>query len=262
MDLALDNKIALVAGASSGLGFGIARVLFDEGATLAICSRDQKRISEAAKKISPDGDRIFPVACDLSQKNEIDGLLKRVTDKFDRIDILVTNCGGPPTGRHDTIGEAELELGYDLTFMSAIRLIQGVVPGMKERAFGRIILSTSLSAKQPINNLLLSNTYRAGLLGYAKTISKELGPYGITVNSVLPGFTKTERLEYLAADISEKTGQSREEVFAGWEKAIPVGRLGTPDELGALVAFLASEQAAFITGTATAVDGGQNSGLL
>jgi len=174
----------------------------------------------------------------------------------------VTNSGGPPTGQHNTIGESEMDLGYNLTFMSAIRLIQGVLPGMKERKFGRIILSTSISAKQPIDNLLLSNAYRAGLLGYAKTISRELGPLGITVNSVLPGYTKTERLDYLAADISSKTDQPKDKVFAGWIEKIPVGRLGQPEELGSLIAFLASNQAAFITGTATTVDGGQNAGLL
>ncbi len=262
MNLGLDKKVALVAGASSGLGFGAAKILFDEGASVAICSSNEERIGKAAKAISGDDNKVFPVACDLTRKDEIDRLIKTVEEKFGRIDILVTNCGGPPTGQHDTIGETELELGYNLTFMSAIRMIQGVLPGMKERKFGRIILSTSISAKQPIENLLLSNTYRAGLLGYAKTISIELGPFGITVNSVLPGFTKTERLDYLAADISGRTGKSKEEVAAGWIGNIPVGRLGTPEELGSLIAYLASDRAGFITGTATTVDGGQNAGLL
>jgi 3-oxoacyl-[acyl-carrier protein] reductase len=262
MDLGLKGKVALVAGASAGLGFGAARVFFDEGAKVAVCSRDEKRITDAAKSLSPDTGQVIPVACDLSRKEEIDRLVKTIQDHFGRIDILVTNCGGPPTGQHDTIGEAEFELGYNLTFMSAIRLISGIVPGMKERKFGRIILSTSISAKQPIDNLLLSNTYRAGLLGYAKTISRELGPFGITVNNVLPGFTRTERLNHLADDISSRTGQSRDDVYAEWVDKIPVGRLGTPEELGSLIAFLASEQAGFISGTSTTVDGGQNAGLL
>lgn len=262
MDLGLKNKVALVTGASAGLGFAAAKVLSEEGATVAICSSNQDRILKAAGKLLDGGKEAFPITCDLTRKDEIDGLIKTVLDKFGRLDILVTNCGGPPTGQHDTIAEDEFELGYNLTFMSAIRLIQAVLPGMKERKFGRIILSTSISAKQPIDNLLLSNTYRAGLLGYAKTISRELGPFGITVNSVLPGFTKTERLDYLAADISSNTGQSKDEVFAGWVDKIPVGRLGKPEELGSLIAYLASEQAGFTTGTATTVDGGQNAGLL
>jgi 3-oxoacyl-[acyl-carrier protein] reductase len=262
MDLGLKGKVALVGGASAGLGFGAAKILFNEGAKVAICSRDKKRITGVAHSLSDDFDKVFPVVCDLSRKEEIDNMVTSVQEHFGRIDILLTNCGGPPTGQHDTIGEEQFELGYNLTFMSAIRLIRAVLPGMKERNFGRIILSTSISAKQPINNLLLSNAYRAGLLGYAKTISKELGPFGITVNSVLPGFTKTERLDYLAADISKNTGQSKEKVFRGWIDQIPVGRLGTPEELGSLIAFLASEQAGFITGTATTVDGGQSAGIL
>jgi 3-oxoacyl-[acyl-carrier protein] reductase len=262
MDLGLKNKVALVAGASAGLGFGAAKILSQEGAKVAICSRDEMRITAAANKLSTDRSQALPVVCNLSSPKEISRMIGIVTKHFGRIDILVTNCGGPPTGRHNTIGESEMELGYNLTFMSAIRLINGVVSGMKERKFGRIILSTSISAKQPIDNLLLSNAYRAGLLGYAKTISKELGPFGITVNSVLPGYTKTERLDYLAADASAKTGQTTEQAFQSWIDKIPVGRLGTPEELGSLIAFLASEQAGFITGTATAVDGGQNAGLL
>jgi len=146
--------------------------------------------------------------------------------------------------------------------MSAIRIIERVVPGMKKRKFGRILLSTSLSAKQPIDNLILSNTYRAGLLGYAKTISKELAPHGITVNTIMPGYTKTERLNYLANGLAEKTGRSADDIFAEWENKIPVGRLGRPEEYGSLVAYLASEPAAFITGSAFAVDGGQAAGVL
>ncbi len=202
------------------------------------------------------------MVCDLTKREEIESLITRVEQAFGQIDIIVTNCGGPPVGRHDTIGEDQLFLGYNLTFMSAIRLIQGVLPGMKTRKFGRIILSTSLSAKQPIDNLLLSNTYRAGLLGYAKTLSREVGRYGITVNTVMPGYTRTERLDYLAEQTSAKSGQSKADVFAGWENLTAVGRLGKPEELASLIAFLASERAGYITGAAIAVDGGQTAGIL
>lgn len=259
MDFGFTGKVALVTGASSGLGLAAAKSFYSEGARVAFCSRDKKRITDAATSLSDRPDEVLPVVCDMTEPGEIDRLIKTVNDTFGRIDIVLTNCGGPPIGQHDTVGEDEWKLGYDLTFMSAIRLIERVIPGMKKRKFGRIILSTSISAKQPIDNLLLSNTYRAGLLGYAKTISRELAPYGITVNSVLPGYTKTERLDYLADGLAEQTGRSKEEIFGEWEAKIPVGRIGRPEEYGAVVAFLASEQAAFVTGTATPIDGGQAS---
>jgi len=262
MELGLRDKSALVTGASSGLGLAAAKILFAEGARVAICSRDKERITKAAASISTDAGRVLPLVCDLSKREEIESLITRVQHAFGQTDIIVTNCGGPPVGRHDTIGEDQLALGYNLTFMSAIRLIQTVLPGMKARKFGRIILSTSMAAKQPVDNLLLSNTYRAGLLGYAKTLSREVGRYGITVNTVLPGYTRTERLDYLAEQISANSGQSKADVFAGWENLTALGRLGEPDELASLIAFLASERAGYITGTAIAVDGGQTAGIL
>jgi 3-oxoacyl-[acyl-carrier protein] reductase len=261
MDLGLHDKAALVTGASAGLGLAAAGALFEEGARVAICSRDEKRIAAAAGSLSNDSAKVVPIVCDLTVAEQIDHLIGTVEGRFGRIDILVTNCGGPPTGRHDTVAERDWELGYNLTFMSTIRLIQQVISGMKQRRSGRIILLTSVSAKQPIDNLLLSNSYRAGLLGYAKAISNELGPFGITVNTVMPGYTRTERLNYLAASISAQTGKSKAEVFAEWTGAVPMGRLGEPEELGALVAFLASERAGFITGTATAIDGGRTQGI-
>ncbi|MCP4567536.1 MAG: SDR family oxidoreductase [FCB group bacterium] len=262
MDLGLKDKTALIAGASAGLGLAAAKVLFEEGARVAICSSNPEKIEQAAAALSTDKNRVLPVTCDLTEADQIDRLIGMVNKAFGSVDIVVTNCGGPPLGQHDTIGEEEWLLGYNKTFMSAIRLIDGVLPGMKERKFGRIILSTSVSAKQPLDNLLLSNSYRAGLLGYAKTISRELAPLGITVNTVLPGYTRTERLDYFADEISSSTGRSRDDIFADWVATIPVGRLGKPEELGALIAFLASDQAAYITGTSTAVDGGRTAGLL
>ncbi len=262
MDLKIKGKVALVAGASAGLGLAAARALFEEGAQVAICSRDEERITKAARSISKNAEQVLPVVCDLTRPDEIDKFVAAATEAFGKIDIILTNAGGPPLGQHDSVDEEMWSLGYNLTFMSAIRLIERVTPGMKKRKFGRIVLSTSLSAKQPIDNLLLSNTYRAGLLGYAKTISKELAPYGITVNTVMPGYTKTERLNYLARGLAEKTGRSHDDIFAEWENKIPVGRLGKPEEYGSLVAYLASENAAFITGSAFAVDGGQAAGVL
>ncbi|MCK5127206.1 MAG: SDR family oxidoreductase [candidate division Zixibacteria bacterium] len=262
MDLGLSNKKALVAGASSGLGFASAKALFDEGASVVLCSSNKDNIERAAKSLSEDKTRALPIVCDLTKKEQIDDLVKSAEDTFGKIDIVVTNCGGPPLGTHDSLTETEWEMAYNLTFMSTIRLIQATLPGMKERKFGRVITITSFSSKQPIDNLMLSNTYRAGLLGYTKTLCKEVAPLGITVNSVLPGYTKTERLEYFAKEISEKTGQSRDEIYKGWQSVIPVDRLGTPGELGAFVAYLASDKAGYITGTSTAIDGGRYAGLI
>ncbi len=262
MDLGLTDKIALVTGSSAGLGFACAEALFHEGARVAICSRDEVRIANAAKKLSGDKSRVLPLACDLSEADQIASMMTTVKAAFGRIDVLVTNNGGPPMGRHDTVDEEKWRLGYDKTFMSTIRLIQQAVNNMKQQGFGRIILLTSAAAKQPIDNLLLSNSYRAGLLGYAKTISIELARFGITVNTVMPGHTATERLNDLAAGISKETGQSISDIYKGWEQAIPAQRLGKPEELGAFVAFLASAQAAYITGTATALDGGRYAGII
>ncbi|MEZ5359393.1 MAG: SDR family oxidoreductase [Candidatus Zixiibacteriota bacterium] len=262
MDLGLAGKHALIAGASSGLGFAAAKALLDEGASVAICSSKKENIDKAATSLSSDKTRVLPLVCDLTKKEQIDGLVKSTLDAFGKVDIVVTNCGGPPLGTHETLTENEWQLAYNLTFMSTIRLVQALIPGMKERKFGRVIMLTSMSAKQPIDNLMLSNTYRAGLLGYAKTLSREVAMHGITINSVLPGYTKTERLEYFAREIMEKTGKTRDEIFAGWQATIPADRLGKPEELGALVAFLASEKAGFITGTSTAIDGGRCAGLI
>ena len=261
MNLCLTDKVALVTGASAGLGFAAARALFDEGARVAICSRDETRIKAAAARLTTDTDRALPLVCDLTDPRQIDRMIASLESTFGRADILVANCGGPPLGRLASVTEQQWELGYHLTFMSAVRLVQKISPGMKDREFGRIVLMTSVSARQPIDNLLLSNSYRAGLLGFAKSISVELAPFGITVNTVMPGYTRTERLEYLAAGTSAQTGGSPNDVFAGWINSVPARRLGQPEELAAFIAFLASEPAGYITGTATAVDGGRTLGI-
>lgn len=262
MDLGLDGKVALVTGASAGLGYAAAQALYSEGARLAICSRDQGRIDKAADSISDKKGEIYAHACDLEKPEDISELIGAASSKLGSLDILVANCGGPPTGRHDDMTEESWLTGYKRTFMSAIRLIQAAVPQMKQNKFGRIVLITSMSAKQPIDNLLLSNSYRAGLLGYAKTISRELAAFGITVNTVLPGFTETERLEDLAVTVASDSGKSRDDVYSDWIATIPVGRLGQPDELGQLVAYLSGANSGYITGAVISIDGGRSAGIL
>jgi len=208
--------------------------------------------------VKVDGQRAYHLA----RSGEPEKIIDRALSALDGLDILVSNAGGPPAGtflQHDR--ETWIKAA-DLTLHSAINMTRRAIPVMKEAGWGRIIYITSVAVKQPIDNLLISNTYRAGLTGFAKSISREFAKNGITVNTVLPGYTETERLTELAGSISASTGIKTGEVFAGWTADIPAGRIGQPEELAALIAFLASEKASFITGTSIQVDGGYIKGLL
>ncbi len=263
MDLKIRNKVTLVTGASSGLGFAAAMSLAEEGVNLAINSRSEENLQRAAEKIEKHtGIKPFLVVGDISENGIAEKIIKQTADKLGSIDILVSNCGGPPAGlfmQHDkeTWGKST-----DLTLYSAINLSRAVIPGMVEKKWGRIIFITSVAVKQPIDNLIISNCLRSGLTGFAKSISNEYASSGITVNTVCPGYTETERLKNLAQHQSEANGISTDEVYAGWTASIPAARLGQPEELAALITFLASEKASYITGTSIPVDGGHVRGLL
>ena len=263
MDLGLKDRVALVAASSRGLGKACALELAREGAEVVICSRDPEHLAAAAGEItSATGAQVLPVEADLTDHAQISNLVTQTMDLFGRIDILVTNNGGPPAGFFDDFeDEAWLE-AHQLTLLSAVRLIRAVLPAMRARKWGRIINITSVSVKQPIDNLLLSNVYRPGVIGLAKTLSAQVAADGITVNNVAPGYTRTGRVLELAQARAASGDQTVEAVLADRTANIPMRRMGEPAELAALVAFLASERAAYITGATIQVDGGYVTSLL
>ncbi len=263
MDLGLKNKVALVAAGSRGLGRAVAEELAAEGASLLLCARDGQTLAETAAAIAESsGAHVLAVPADVTVIDDITRLVEAGIERFGQIDILVTNAGGPPAGTFDKLTRQQWDEAIRLTLLSAVELARQVLPGMKERRWGRIINITSIAVKQPVDGLLLSNSLRAGLTGFARTLANEVAPDGITVNNVLPGYTRTERLEELVEFMAKKQGISVDEFRGTWEKEIPMGRLGDPRELAATVAFLASERASYITGTSIQVDGGWIRSLL
>ena len=257
MDLGLKDKVALVAAGSRGLGRAVAEELAAEGASLVLCARDVNTLTETAAAIADaSGAHVLAVPADVTNVDSINKLVEAGSDRFGRIDILVTNAGGPPAGTFDQITREQWDEALRLTLFSAIELARAVLPGMRERRWGRILNITSIAVKQPVENLMLSNSLRAGLTGFARTLANEVAAEGITVNNILPGYTRTERLDELATMMAEKQGISASEFRGVWEKEIPMGRLGEPREFAALAAFLVSERASYITGTSIQVDGG------
>lgn len=263
MDLGLKNKVALVVASSRGLGRAVAEELAAEGASLLLCARDAEVLTETAAAIAENsGAHVLAVPADVTVIDDIKRLVEAGVERFGHIDILVTNAGGPPAGTFDQVSREQWDEAIKLTLLSAVELARQVLPGMKERRWGRIINITSIAVKQPVDGLLLSNSLRAGLTGFARTLANEVAAEGITVNNVMPGYTRTERLVELLEFLAQKQGISIDEVRATWEKEIPTGRLGEPRELAATIAFLASERASYITGTSIQVDGGWIRSLL
>lgn len=257
MDLGLKDKVALVAAGSRGLGRAVAEELAAEGASLVLCARDATTLAETTAAIADQtGAHVLGVPCDVTAASQVKQLVASGIDRFGRIDILVTNAGGPPAGRFDQLTQEQWEEATRLTLYSAVHLTREVLPGMKARRWGRILNITSIAVKQPVENLLLSNSLRAAVTGFARTLANEVAKEGITVNNILPGYTRTERLEDLAQMMAEKQGISADEFRGRWEAEIPMGRLGEPREFAALAAFLVSERASYITGTSIQIDGG------
>ena len=263
MNLGLKDRVAIVAAASRGIGFACALELAREGARVFLCSRAATHASEAAQKIHEQtGANVAGLACDVTNDAEVESFVKLAVERAGQIDVCVTNAGGPPA---KTFAETDLELfrhAFELNALSAIRLAKLVLPGMLKRKWGRIINITSVSAKQPIDGLLLSNTVRAGLTGWAKTLSSEVAAEGITVNNVAPGYTLTERQDELAEIRGKAAGKSKQEIIESWAFQAPMRRMAEPEEIAAAVAFLASARASYITGVTLQVDGGWVRGLL
>jgi 3-oxoacyl-[acyl-carrier protein] reductase len=263
MDLGLSGKVAMVAGASKGMGRACALEFAREGAKVSICSRNADELGATARGIAEEtGAEVIHVPTDVTKPEQIRRWVAQTLDRFGGVDILVTNAGGPPVGTWaDFLSDEPWEKAFELNLLSTIRMIREVVPAMRERGGGRILNIQSTSVKAPIMNLILSNTIRPGVVGLAKTLSRELAGDNILINTVAPGRIDTERLRSSAVVRAERKGISLEQEMADTSRDIPLGRFGKPEEFAAMVVFLASERASYVTGSTVAVDGGLLQGL-
>jgi len=263
MDLGIADRVALVAASSRGLGRAVAAELGREGVRLILCARGEAALKEAQQSIAKEtGASVMAVPADLSEDGAAAEVVRAGIDAFGQIDILVTNAGGPPAGPFEQHDLDVWDAAIRLNFRSALALTYGALPGMKERRWGRILNITSIAVKQPVDNLILSNSVRAAVTGFARTLANEVAPYGVTVNNLLPGYTRTQRVEELAERMAQQQGRTPQEIVGAWESQIPMGRLGSPQEFAALAAFLVSERASYVTGTSIQVDGGWIRSLL
>lgn len=263
MDLGLKNKVALIAASSRGLGKAVAWGLAREGTKLVICSRDKDVLEKTADEILLEtGVTVFPLALDLTNREQIDWLMEETLDLFGRVDILITNNGGPRSGHFEDMDESDWRNATQTTLMSAVRLSKAVIPGMQKQKWGRIIHLTSVTVKQPIPNLFLSNVLRPAVVGLAKCQSQDYAKDNILVNAVCPGYFLTERVQSLLKEKAKSSGKPLEEIMAETVADIPVGRIGDPDELASLIVFLASEKASYLTGGCIVADGGYYKGLM
>ncbi len=256
MELGLKGKVALAAASSAGIGRAIAEALAKEGADLVICSRSQEALEKARGELETHGVRVLAVPANLTDPAGVEAVMKAAFQAFGQVDVLVTNTGGPPAGPFESHSPEGWDLAVRQNLFSVLNLVREVLPGMRERKWGRIINVTSIAVKQPSDNLILSNAIRAAVTGFARTLATETAADGITVNNVLPGFTRTGRLTELAGKRAEIKGCEPQEIWDSWHREIPMNRVGEPHELASLVAFLASEQASYITAQSIAVDGG------
>jgi 3-oxoacyl-[acyl-carrier protein] reductase len=244
------------------LGQAIALRLAQEGAHVAICARGEARLAEAASEIeAATGRQILALPADVSNPEAVDALVKATVERFERIDVLVINAGGPPPGQFLDLTPKDWEAATRLTLMSAIHLCYAVAPLMKRQRSGAILAMTSITVKQPLPNLVLSNSLRLGVTGLVKTLADELAPFGIRVNSICPGWTRTARVDQLLHDRAERNSTTPDEEAAKIGAAIPMGRMGAPEEFATAAAFLVSPAASYITGVSLLVDGGMYRGV-
>jgi 3-oxoacyl-[acyl-carrier protein] reductase len=252
VDLHLQGRKALVTGASKGLGFGCAKALADEGADVFVASRDEGRISDAAKKAGAKAH----LAADLSKAVDCERVVAAAADQLGGLDVMVVNAGGPPPGTFESTAVEDWETGWELTLMSVVRLCKHALPHLRRSEQGRIVYLGSTSTREPIPQILQSNAYRSAVVATLKTLAGEVAKDGVTVNHMATGNVMTDRIVQIDEAVAKQTGKSREQVTQDRLKNIPMGRLGTIEEYGAICAFLCSRQAAYITGQTIAVDGG------
>jgi 3-oxoacyl-[acyl-carrier protein] reductase len=262
VDLGLGGKVVLVCGGSRGIGFAAAAEFVREGASVVVCARDAAALELAKGRLAAHGSATQAVVADLATADGIATAIAAMARWHDHVDILVTNTGGPPTSTALGPDWFAWQHASELLLRSAVELTRAFVPGMQTRKWGRVIGITSLAVKQPVPSLVLSNSLRAAVTGYYRTLANEVAADGVTVNTVLPGYTATERLGSLADAAVQRTGTTRDAVYDQWLAETPARRLGTPSEIAAVIAFLASDRAGFVTGQAICVDGGAVKALL
>jgi 3-oxoacyl-[acyl-carrier protein] reductase len=263
MDMGLKGKVALAAAASKGLGKAAALALAREGVNLAICARSEATLAATASEIrQATGVDVLAVPADVSRAADITSWVDKAAARFGRIDILVTNAGGPPSGTFDMFSDEHWQAAFNLTFLSVVRMIRAVIPHMRQAGGGRIVNITSVSVKQPMEGLLLSNSIRPAIIGLAKTLSFELAKDKILINNVCPGNHATDRAKELDAARAAREGRAVSDVARDAVASIPLGRRGEPAELAALIVFLCSSQSAFMTGATIQVDGGAYRGIM
>jgi len=257
MDTGLKNKKVLITASSMGIGKAVAELFAEEGCRVAISSRAKENLLSTAAELKEKYNvEPFWSVCDLNKQKDIENTFSAVTSQFGNIDILVNNCGGPVPGLFQQLEEEDWNNAYEQVLLSTVRFSKLVLPGMMANNWGRIINLTSISVKQPVDNLILSNSFRAGVTGFAKSLSNEVAKFNITVNNVAPGMTLTRRLYELAVVEAKEKGKSHEEILVEMAKRIPLNRLARPEEIASVVVFLASKQASYVTGVTIQVDGG------
>jgi len=263
MDLGIKGKNAIVCASSKGLGRASAEGLAAEGVNLVICARGKEALVEAAESIRAAHDvRVVPVTADVSVEQDRERVVSTAIERLGGVDILVNNAGGPPAGGFGDFDLEEYRKGLELNLLSAVDMIRRTTPLMEEAGWGRIVNIASIAVKQPIPNLILSNTARTGLIGFAKTAATELAPKGILINNVCPGTIFTDRIRELSGVSSPDEDAGTDTMIGEMVSRIPLGRMGRPEELAALVVFLCSERVGYITGATIQVDGGMFSGLM
>ncbi len=257
MDLGLTRKVALVTASSQGIGRAVARSLAREGVRLALCARDAAALERTAAGLRNEfGIEVEAIRCDLADGTQVASLVAQVVARFGTVHVLVNNAGGPPPGRSGDVTDADWQLAFELTLMSAVRATRAVLPHMRAQRWGRIVNVSSYSVKQPIADIVLSNSLRLGVAGWAKTLASEVARDNVLINTVGPGWTRTDRVTQMLAQRASATGTTTAQAEDAIVRGVPLGRLGEPEEIADVVAFLASERASFVTGTFLAVDGG------
>ncbi|MDG6967291.1 MAG: SDR family oxidoreductase [Nitrososphaerota archaeon] len=257
MDLGLKGRVALVTAASKGIGLGVARVLAAEGMKVAISSRTSSDLEKARVMLEEEsGSEVLAVQADMTRRDDLERLVKRTADALGGVDVLAYNSGPPKTGTFADLSYQDWEEATRLLLLSAVTLTGAVVPGMRSRRWGRLVYITSFTLKQPVANLVLSNTVRLGVAGLSKSLSRELAPDGITSNVIVQGFVRSDRMLHIVEERAARSGATVEETYKEMAKTIPLGRYAEPEELGSLVAFIASEKGSYLNGGVFTIDGG------